>query len=132
MKKLIVGMIAAALMTTGLVAAGQTAATAAPYPGTVATSTQAAGVTTRAPRAKVFVKVTSPEGRPSGRLTFTFVRAKGGTTYTFGRSYQKKASTYTFGGLKPGRYTVLVSFVPPESSKYKPSNGKARVWVKRK
>lgn len=131
MKKFLVGVIAALLVTGGLVTSAQVSASAAPYPGTVATKTIAAGVQSSKPHhAKVFVKVTSyGHGQPSGHLDFTFVNKKTGKVYTFGRSYDGP-SKYFFSGLSKGRYSISIVFTPPDDSKYKPSAAKTSVRVK--
>ena len=128
MKKLIIAMGAAVMVAAGLVAASGTTASAAPYPGTVRTSTSAVGLGPFKGVAKVYVRVISDSGKPKGEVNFTFVNRKSGKSTSFSRGYDGRAKTYTFD-LNKGRYSVLVTFVPNEGSKWKPSTAKTRVKV---
>jgi hypothetical protein len=123
-------MVVAVMVAAGLVATSEVAATAAPYPGTVKTSTSAVGLGPFHGKAKIYVRVISDSGRPKGRLDFTLVNRKSGMTVSFSRQYDGSAHTYTLGGVKRGRYTALVTFVPPDGSKWKPSTAKTRVKVR--
>ena len=129
MKKLIVGLVATMMVTLGLVATSEVTATAAPYPGSVRTSTSAVGLGPFQGRAKVFVRVISPSGKPKGALNFTFVNRKSGKTFSFNRNYGGSPHTFSFGGLAKGTYTVLVTFNPGSSSKWKASTSRTRVRV---
>jgi hypothetical protein len=134
MKKLFAAIIGAALMFSGLVSvAGSAHAAAEPYPGSVKTRTIAEGLATKESHAaKVYVKVTSyGNGAPSGKLEFTFVHKRSGKADGFTRAYDADAKRYTFHGLRPGTYAVVVNFVPPEDSVYKPSTAKTRTKVRK-
>ncbi|VXC53547.1 hypothetical protein [Nocardioides sp. AX2bis] len=134
MKKIFAAIITAFLMSAGLVATASSPASAAPctYPDTCfETSTSATGLTSKAPKkAKLFVKVSSfGNGRPDGRLTFTFVRANG-NSMTFSRAYPSDNKKYNFKGLRKGKYTVVVNFVPADGSQYLGSGDTTKVKVK--
>lgn len=129
MKKLIVGMVATVMVAAGLVAASGTSASAAPYPGTVQTRTSAVGLGPFTGKAKVYVRVISDSGKPKGTVNLTFVNRKSGASTSFNRDYGGSAKTYTFD-VNKGRYSVLVTFVPPDDSKWKPSTAKTKVRVK--
>lgn len=133
MKKIVAGIIGAVVMTSGLTAVTASSADAgvAPYPGTVKTRTIAVGLRSKQPHvAKVFVKVTSyGNGKPTGRLEFTFVKRANGKNYTFSRGYDG-VHRYKFHGLQSGTYAAVVNFVPPDNSVYRPSSAKTRVTVR--
>ncbi|GAA1145524.1 hypothetical protein [Nocardioides aquiterrae] len=132
MKKLLAGILGAALITAGLVSASSAPSTAAPYPGTVKTRTIAVGIATPVPRqAKVYVKVTSyGSGAPKGHLEFTFVHKTSGKAYGFSRRYDG-AQQYKFNDLRPGTYAVVVTFIPPDDSVFKASSAKTRCKVRK-
>ncbi|WP_395690758.1 hypothetical protein [Nocardioides sp.] len=130
MKKFIIGLVATVMVAVGLVATSEVTASAAPYPGTVATSTSAVGLGPFRHKAKVFVRVISNSGKPHGRLNFTFVNKKSGKVKSFSRQYGGGGHTYTFSPLKKGKYGVLVTFMPRNGSKWKPSTGKTHVKVR--
>lgn len=131
MKKLLAGILGAALITAGLVSASSAPSTAAPYPGTVKTRTIAVGIASKVShQAKVYVKVTSyGSGAPKGHLELTFVHKKSGKVYSFSRSYDG-AHKYKFNDLRPGTYAVVVNFIPPDESVYKASSAKTRCKVR--
>ena len=130
MKRFIVGVLAAVMVAAGLVATSEVTASAAPYPGTVKTSTSAVGLGPFKGKVKIYVRVISDSGKPKGTLNFTLVNRKSGKTVSFNRQYDGSAHTYKQGDVKKGRYTVLVTFVPPDGSKWKPSTTKTRVTVR--
>lgn len=117
------------MVSAFLVASGPSVAAAAPYPGSVKTKTYAAGVGC-SNVAKVFVKVTSfGNGKPTGRILFTFVGRRG-KVHEFDRRYDGK-QIYNFYNLKRGPYDVLASYNPPEGSVYRGSAGSTHVRVTR-
>ena len=117
--------LAALAMIAALVGLPQTAE-AAPYPGTQKTRTVAAGVAPKhAHQARVFVKVTSfRHGKPTGKLDFNLVNKRTGKVTTASRSYDGP-HRYKFNHLARGRYSIVVNYIPPAGSKYKPSSAKA-------
>lgn len=134
MKKLFAAVITAFLLSAGLVATTSSPASAAPctYPDTCfATSTDVIGLKSKAPsKAKLFVQASSfGNGRPDGRLSFTFVRADG-TSFTLSRSFNGKNRAYNFKGLREGEYSVIVTFIPSDDSQYLGSSDSTSVTVK--
>lgn len=134
MKKIFAAIITAFLLSAGLVATASSPASAAPctYPDTCfATGTNAIGLNTKAPRrAKVFTRVTSfGAGRPTGTVSFTFVKANG-VAVTRTRVYSGGNNTYGFRGMAPGRYTVIVEFIPADGSPYLGSSDTTTVKIK--
>ena len=130
MKKLIVGLVAAVMLAAGLVSASGTTASAAAYPGSCATTTSAIGLGPYKGKAKVFVRVLSNRcGKPKGKIDFTFVNKGNGNSLHFRRDYSGGERTYTFKSLNRGRYSALVTYLPPTGSMFKPSTNKTKVTV---
>ena len=132
MKKFLVAVVAAALLSTGLVAASSVAASAGTYPGTVKTRTHAVSVNVKAHHtAKIKTSVaTYGKGKATGKTAFVFVNKKTAKVYTFSRKFSGAPTVFTFKGLKAGSYKVVVTFVPKKGSVYKASSGSTSVKVK--
>lgn len=133
MKKMIVGILAAALMTMGFVgaSAAPSVAAKAAYPGTVRTHTLVVGLGASKPgQARVLVHVSSyGKGRVTGKLVFTIVRTSG-RVYSFNRTYTGGNQRFTFNKIRSGKYNVAVNYIPSGSSKFKPSSGRSRLTVR--
>ena len=114
MQKFFASLIAAVVMTAGLVAFSGGTATAAPYTGTVATSTRidAPNTVKVNRRATIGVKVTSDgNAEPKGRVTISVTRALGGYRVTDNRAYTGSRINFTTTKLrKLGKYIVRVKF----------------------
>ena len=114
MQKFFASLIAAVVMTAGLVAFSGGTATAAPYTGTVPTSTRidAPNTVKINRRATVGVKVTSNgNAEPKGRVTISVTRALGGYRFTDNRAYTGSRINFTTTKLrKLGKYIVRVKF----------------------
>ena len=114
MQKILASLIAAVVMTAGLVAFSGGTATAAPYTGTVETSTRidAPNTVQRNRRATIGVRVTSDANRaPQGRVTITVTRAQGGYRFIDNKAYTGSRINFTTTKLrKLGKYIVRVKF----------------------
>lgn len=133
MKKLIIGLFASVLMSTGLVAFTGSSATADPYPGTVATNCHASGQSlvrkNRAPKSKLRVS-TAGNGTPMGSLRATYKRLPG-SSKSVTRGYP--GGTKSFRGprlRKAGRYKVTVKYLPSANSVFKPCRDSYRLRVR--
>jgi hypothetical protein len=136
MKKLIIGLFAAILMGTGLVAfTGGSAIAACPYTGCVDTNTNASGDTSleRGDRPVTTVKVkTDGNATPKGDIKVIYQRIKGGF-------YRTKTVAYSGGKIeitgprlrKLGRYTITTKYIPRSSSVYDRSRDSYKVRVTR-
>lgn len=119
MRNVAIALLGLALAGTGLGVAGAPAL-ADPYPGTVATSTDAGGAhQVRAgnrPRTRAVVR-TAGNGLPQGRLRLVYTRVTGG--FSASRSVGYAGGRVTVRGpqlRKPGRYRVQVTFRPASGS----------------
>ncbi|MBZ5738481.1 hypothetical protein [Nocardioides mangrovi] len=130
MKKLLIGLIAALLMSGGLVATATTA-DAAPYPGSVKTKTSAKALGARPGHARIKVKISSSKGSkdPQGTVVFVFVNKRTGATKRFFYS-ASDGPVYSFSGLRAGRYVVSIKFKAKEGSKWKDSSDSVSLRVK--
>lgn len=124
MKRLIIGLFSAILMSTGLVAFAGSSATAAPYPGTVFTACDAGGGhrvhSGDSPHSWLRVK-TAGNGTPRGSFTATYQLVHGDSAKSVTGKY--KGGKKSFSGPKlgaEGRYQVRVNFHPRSGSVYKP------------
>lgn len=138
MKKLIVGMLFAALAACGLVGLSGTSATAAdPYPGTVATNItvkakQTVAVGAKA-RIKITVKATGSNAKPTGQVEVTVKRVGGGAKFSKRfNNYTGKKVKFSPRITKAGKYKVKVKYIPTGQSVYKPSAGKTTFKATRK
>ena len=114
MKRLIIGLISALLMTAGLVGVSETSATAAcPYTGCVKTYTKVSGpkVIKKGKAGRFCVTVTTRgNGKPRGTVTLNIKRSKGAFEYTATKPYH---GTRCFGTpvlTKGGYYRVRAHF----------------------
>ena len=123
MKKLIAGLFAAVLTTAGLVSVSGTAASAAPYPGTVKTQPTAVAPKTVKAGKKLTVKVAVKAGatKAKGQVIVTVKLGKKTVSKTT-KAYKGKAVKVSSKKLKKaGKYTVTISFKPAKGSVYKAS-----------
>ncbi|TNM44151.1 hypothetical protein FHP29_05420 [Nocardioides albidus] len=109
MKKLVLGLLVAALMTLGLV--GAPSAQADPYPGTVVTKTDAELLkVTKKRKAKFTVTVTAGTATPKGWLKVKCV--KGNKIIKSGpKAYAGAGTKIKSGKLTPGKWNCKVKFV---------------------
>jgi hypothetical protein len=129
MKKLIVGLLAAFLMTSGLVALSAGSASAAcPYTGCVATKVSKVKTSSPSPgTAKVVYKVTTVGNAvPRGKVKVS-INGNGVSRST--TSPYPANNVAVFRNLRKGRYAVTVKFIPAASSAYGPSSRSAKVRV---
>ncbi|MCW2797037.1 hypothetical protein [Nocardioides sp.] len=136
MKKLIVGLFAALLMGTGLVAFTDGAAVAAcPYTGCIDTSTDAGGqhVVRRGSRPSTIVRVfTAGNGQPKGTVFVTYERVKGGFSKTVTVGYHGHSVSFKGPVLtKTGKYKVVAHFSPKSGSPWSPSQDSYGLKVRR-
>ena len=130
MKKLVLGLLAAALMTFGLVGVDSPAAHAGPYPGTVKTVTKAKLLKVgKGRRATFSVRVKAGAAKPTGSVTTacTHGRAK-----VFGptKAYKRAPLTIRTGKLaKRGVWRCTVKFTG--AGVYKSSKVVKKVRVRR-
>lgn len=133
--KLFASLIATAALTLSVLVGVPSTATAAPYPGTVATQSQAVGAKTvkRTKAYRVAYKVKAKgNAKPSGKVIIRVYRLVKGK-YKAIRSYTKaySGSGYKFtslGKYKKGKYAFRVYFRPAKSSVYKASNTGLRTF----
>lgn len=122
MKTMLAGLGAAALISSGLVAAATTTADAAPYPGTVATNCHVNVKSATRQNTRVAVWVTAAgNGEPKGRATVSAERRKGGDSGRDSSWISGGARvTLSLGRLKPGVYDGTFRFNSmPTTSVYK-------------
>lgn len=129
MKKLILGLLAAFLMTTGLVAFSGTSAIAAPpcgpdYPGCQKTATTSSAAVAGSGKAtiKVTVKSVGSTKKPTGSVSIKIV--KKGTSkavYTSTKSVSGGKAKFVTGKLKGAKYTYKVTYKPTKKSIFKTS-----------
>lgn len=130
MKKLIVGLVAPFILSTGLVAASsgvpaQAACQApGPYTGTVDTAT---GLTVRpagdGPRERTFrasVAAVDSNARPSGNFVFRFKKVGGGAQFAT-RTVRAGGKVTLSRKFAPGIWNVTVTFVSADCSVYQNS-----------
>lgn len=131
MKKLIVGLLAAFLMTTGLVGFSATTASAAcpKYTGCFNTVTNSSVKVARNGKAtiKVTVKAKGSSARPVGKVTVT---VKGPKKYSSTKAYAGGTKSFVTGKLKKGKYTYVVKFVKKADSVFNSSTDKGSFRVK--
>lgn len=122
MKKIIIGLFTAALMSAGLVAAAGTGAQAVDYPGTVATTTKASAPNAVKRGSKVAIKVAVRSGNaaPSGKVTVT-VKGKGFSFSKTVRYVDGKIVVNSSKLKKAGTYKVIVKFDAEANSVFKNS-----------
>jgi hypothetical protein len=131
MKKMIIGLFTAILMSAGLVSFAGASAQAVDYPGTVATTTKATAPNSvkAGGKAVVSVKVAAGNAKPVGKVTVT-IKGKG---FTF-----KKTVSYSGGKVsvpsskltKKGSYKVTVKFAAADGSVFKDSKATDTIKVK--
>lgn len=132
MKKMIIGLFAAILMSAGLVSfAGTSAQAACPYTGCVATTTKVSAPNSVKKGAKVTVsvKIASGNAKPTGKVTVT-IKKKG---FSFSKTVNytgSKVSVTSSKLKKSGTYKVSVSFSPKAGTVYKGSKASDSVKVK--
>jgi hypothetical protein len=129
--KLVASLIATAAMTFSVLVAVPTTATAAPYPGTVATtcSFQVPGSVRKGHKLFVTYRVrASGNAHPSGVVKIRVYRVKRNGSFDFNRlasrSYTGPAFKTTSVGTfkKKGKYATKIWFVPRRGSVYKSSH----------
>lgn len=137
MRKFLSGAIAVFMVSAGLVAVAGAAVEAAPgaaracgtqyTPPCVSTRTKAtAKAGTKKKRAKVSVQVRANGNvRPLGVLVF--VINPGGKKKQ--ANYRGGTITIPMPQLKPGKYTVKISFTPAKISNFRPSTTKVRFKI---
>ncbi len=137
MKRLIVGLLFAALSVCGLVAVSSAPAGADPYPGTVQTTVVVKHKKKVPVRHRIKIKVTvtaAGNAQPTGQVKIKVKRVGGGAK-KFKRTVSYAGGTVKFrtGKLKrPGRYKVKVKYIPPAGSVFTPSKAISKFKVKRK
>lgn len=128
MKRLIIGLISAVLMTGGLVGVSESANAVCPYTGCVETRTHVSvpnAPVRKGHKATVCVRVsTSGNGTPRGRVTAT---VKGpGLHWSRTRQYTGGAVCFTTRKIrKTGQYSARGIYSPYQSTPFKSSRGKA-------
>jgi hypothetical protein len=118
MKSMIAGLGAAALISSGLVAAATTTADAAPYPGTVATNCHVDVKSSTTRGTKVVVWVTAAgDGEPKGRVRVSAERRKGGHSASDSGWFDGGRTVLKLGKLKKGVYdgSMFFNSMPPKS-----------------
>ncbi|MCD4533738.1 hypothetical protein LRP67_06555 [Nocardioides sp. cx-169] len=138
MKKLIVGLLAAFLMASGLVAFSGTSATAAcPYTSCINTNTALGGPASvrKGKKATFNIKVTAKRGtaKPVGRIKVTIKKNGGGYSQVVNKSVSgaRSVKAATRKLTKVGTYTVTVKYTPKAGSVFKASTKKKTFRVKR-
>ena len=134
MKRLIIGLISALLMTVGLVGASQVPASACPYTGCVSTNTRVTvpnAPVKKGTRAKVCVRVTTPgSGVPKGRVTAT-VKGTNGWMWSATKKYRGGQVCFTSRKIKRvGTYSARGIFSPFSSSPFGSSRGSTSFQVR--
>jgi hypothetical protein len=136
MKKLMAGLLFAALATGGLVGISSTTASADPYPGTVKTTVliKAKKKTFVGHKAKIKVTVTaSGNAQPAGEVKIVVKRVGGGAKFKRKVSYAGGTVKFKTKKLfKTGRYKIKVKYLPPTGSVFAKSKAKGKFKVKRK
>lgn len=118
MKSLVLGLLAALVVSLGLVTV-PTAATE-PYPGSVATSASASGPSTiqrgHRPTSKVLVRAAG-NAKPVGKIRVSYVRTRGGFSASKNIRYYGEAVSFPGPSLtRRGKYRVSTTFVPKKGS----------------
>lgn len=137
MKKFLATFVATVFVASGLVALASTSASADPYPGTVPTETVAeAKNRKKGQRIKVKVAVTAAGNvAPTGIIRIVVKKKISGVFVvlrTVRRTYAGDAQNYAAGKVRaPGRYKVVVKFVPAPDSPYKRSKSGSKFRVRR-
>ena len=130
MKKLIVGLLAAFLMTSGLAAFSTTSASAAPpcpnYSGCFDTTARVGGINAGKRRATIaaVVNVVGANRNAQGVVKFVI---KGDDFYQAGKARLTNGSAnFTTRRLDKGRYTAKVRYIRKPGSPFNPSNSGKR------
>ena len=137
MKNLFAGLIAALMMSVGLIAFTGTAANAAPCPyvGCAPTSTHIdpPNHVKRHHTARIGVRVTTPgNATPNGRVTVRVIRNTGGYRYIDSKPYHGgKIYFRTTKMHKLGKYTIYARFDRKAGSAFRDSNNTASFRVTR-
>ena len=134
MKKLAAAILAAFLLTLGLVTISEAPATAAcPYSACINTTTSvSAPGTVKAWRSvPISVTVTAPGNvKPTGTVAVTVTRY-GTPVYTSTQAYVGGTLTFVTQGLRKGRYVATAVFTPPSPSVFNGSTGFTTFKVKK-
>lgn len=110
MKKLVLGMLATALLTFGLVGVESTAAHADPYPGTVATKTKAkVAKVGKGRRATFAVTVKAGAAKPTGKVQVTCTKGRKKVVGA-AKSYAGAPIKVKSAALKRGGWRCVVKF----------------------
>ena len=143
MKKLIVGLLAAFLMTSGLVAFSGSPASArpadCPYSGCVDTRTNAKhNVKGKSVRVKVKVRAVGSNANPKGVITLTVVKIKKNGNFkaidtVYSRLNNKAKTKFKVKGLKKGKYAYAAEYENNEKFgfNYSTDNGTFRIKKKK-
>jgi hypothetical protein len=136
MKRLIAGLLFAALASCGLVGISSATASADPYPGTVKTTVivKVKKHTFVGRKAKIKVTVTaSGNAQPAGKVKIVVKRVGGGAKFKRNLNYTGGTVKFKTHKLKkPGRYKIKVKYLPPAGSVFAKSKAKGGFKVKRK
>jgi hypothetical protein len=137
MKKIFATFVIVAMTSLGLVATtGGTASAACPYSACIDTiTTPKAKPTIRVGRhGHIKVTVTAAGNvLPTGTVTVTVTRIKGGYSFTKTRKYAgKRIRVKTATITKKGKYKVTATYNPPANSIFNPSTGYTKFRAKKK
>jgi hypothetical protein len=127
MKRTIVGITAATLMSGGMVAASAgTAQADCPYTGCVPTYTNvfAPDTVAKGNKATICVAVsTGGDGRPKGRVSIRVERSTGGYKFVDSKPYNDNRECFTTTKLKKlGKYVVRATFDRKPGSGFRDSD----------
>ncbi len=119
MKKLLAGMIGTGLTAASLVGVSAETATAAPYPGTVATNCHVDvrnSTTVGGTRVAVWVTAAG-DGEPKGRVSVSVDQRRGGDSASDSGWFDGGRTVLRLGRLRPGVYDGHMFFnsMPPRS-----------------
>jgi hypothetical protein len=119
MKKLLAGMIGTGLTAASLVGVSAETATAAPYPGTVATNchVNVREATTRGGTTVAVWVTAAGDGEPKGRVTVGVDRRRGGDSARARGFFDGGRTVLDLGRLRPGVYdgSMFFNSMPPRS-----------------
>ena len=126
MKKLIVGLLAAFLLTSGFAAFTTTSASAAPsctnYSGCFETQSRVGAINVNGRRATIAAKVNVVGANRNAQGSVKFV-VKGDDFYQAGKATLVNGSAnFTTRKLDKGRYTVKVRYIRRPNAPFNPSN----------
>ena len=136
MKRLMVGLFSALLVTVGLVGVSQVSANATcPYTGCVTTHTRVwvpNAPVKKGHKAKVCVKVTTDgNGAPKGRVTATVQRGSDGRMWSRTKQYPgHKVCFHTYPLKHKGTYSARGIYAPYSSSVFASSRDETTFEVK--